>query len=424
MTQLNVASPFRKPALLRAGDHRYGTVVLSRAVGHGVLTILFASITGLVVVFFACLSVTRKTHVTGVLLPTQGLIRIQSMQAGVITEVRVREGQAVHAGDVLFVVTSERSSATQGEAERAVSKLLQARRDSIDAERSEQHLQLMQRLDALRRRAEDLRAESGRIDQQIALQRRRVALAVDSANRQSELHAAKFVSVASVQDRQADLLDQQQRLSELQRAKGAIARDLAAAQADLRDQQLQGQRDQEVAARSVAAIEQDLAENEARRQALVRAPHDGNITSIAVTAGAAISSGQMLASVLPAGSALEAELYATSRAAGFIKPGMPVLLRYQAYPYQKFGQSLGQVREVTGSAMQANELALPVMAQSGAGTEPIYRVRVHLDSQTVRAYGREEPLKPGMAVEASVLLEHRRLYEWVLEPLYTIEGRV
>jgi membrane fusion protein len=34
------------------------------------------------------------------------------------------------------------------------------------------------------------------------------------------------------------------------------------------------------------------------------------------------------------------------------------------------------------------------------------------------------PLKSGMLVDASVLLERRRLYEWVLEPLFSISGRL
>jgi membrane fusion protein len=49
---------------------------------------------------------------------------------------------------------------------------------------------------------------------------------------------------------------------------------------------------------------------------------------------------------------------------------------------------------------------------------------VALASQTVNAYGAPRRLLPGMAVEADVLLERRRLYEWVLEPLYALAGRV
>jgi membrane fusion protein len=46
-----------------------------------------------------------------------------------------------------------------------------------------------------------------------------------------------------------------------------------------------------------------------------------------------------------------------------------------------------------------------------------------LKQQSVFAYGKPVNLKPGMLLEASIILEHRRLYEWVLEPLFSIAGR-
>ena len=63
---------------------------------------------------------------------------------------------------------------------------------------------------------------------------------------------------------------------------------------------------------------------------------------------------------------------------------------------------------------------MPGAAQS----EPVYRVRLELDKQTVRTYGNVMPLRSGMLVDASVKLERRKLYEWVLEPIFSISGRL
>lgn len=49
---------------------------------------------------------------------------------------------------------------------------------------------------------------------------------------------------------------------------------------------------------------------------------------------------------------------------------------------------------------------------------PLYRVQVKLDRQFVLAYGKDEPVKPGMALQADVLMDRRSLLEWVFEPLY------
>lgn len=416
---------FRQQAVEHAGTRRYGTVVLARPVSYSFLTLLFVSLAAGVVTFFVLFSYTRKVQVSGVLLPTQGLIRILPVQPGVIAERRVQEGQTVKKGDVLFVLTSERASATQGNAEQTISALLQSRRDSFLSEQAQLRLQSNQRIEASRRRADDLAAEIRRIEEQISLQQRRIALVEIAVKRYTDLEAAHFVSTVQMQDKQAELLDQQQRFADLQRVKASSARDLSTVQAELRDLQIQAQRDQGAGRRSIATIEQDLTENEARREIQVRTPHDGTVTAITAQLGQSVAGNQALAAILPAGSELEAELYAPSRAAGFLKPGMQVLLRYQAYSYQKFGQSQGTVREVSSTAMRPEELSLPgATLPAGATSEPLYRVRVRLNRQSVTAYGAEQALRSGAVLDASILLEKRRLYEWVLEPLYTITGHL
>ncbi len=414
---------FRQQAVEYFSTKQYGTVILARSVSHVFLTALFLGIAIAIIAFFLLFSTTRKAQSQGVLLPTTGVIRIMSGQNGMITEARVREGQAVRAGDVLFVLSGERSSANAGAAQQTVSNLLKIRRDSYDTELKQSSLQSSQRMAAAQRRASDVQGEITRMDNQIVLQQRRIALAEQSYQRYSDLNATNYISAAQLQDKQAELLDQQQRLAELQRIKSTSQRDLASAEADKRDLQVQAQRETEGLQRNVSALEQDLTENEARREILVRAVQDGMVTAITTEVGQTVAANSVLASVLPDGAELEAEIYAPSRSAGFIKPGMTVLLRYQAYPYQKFGQYAAQVREVASTSLRPEELALPGAA-SATASEPVYRIRLKLDKQTVQAYGATLPLKSGMLVDASVMLEQRRLYEWVLEPLFSISGRL
>ena len=93
--------------------------------------------------------------------------------------------------------------------------------------------------------------------------------------------------------------------------------------------------------------------------------------------------------------------------------GRLTLLRYQAYPYQKFGHYQGKVQRVSRSALSSGELG-SLIGNAEAG-EPYYRVVVILDKQTVRAFGKDEILKPGLLLEADILGERRKLWEWVLE---------
>jgi membrane fusion protein len=415
---------FREQALRHAADSSHGDILLTRPPSFAWLTSVFTALAIAIVLFFAFFSYTRKAQVSGVILPSAGVIRVVSPQPGLIAERRVVDGQSVKAGDLLFVLSSERTTATQDNAEQTVSDLLRSRRDSLQADTAQQLRQSARRQQAMERRARDLADDARRVDEQRTLQARRVALADEAVRRYTDLQAAHFISVAQLQDRLAELLDQQQRLGDLERAAASTARELASNQAELRDLVVQGERDQQATRRSIATIEQDLIENEARRRIWVRAPHGGIVAAIAAEPGHAVAPNQALAIVLPQDGQLEAELYAPSRAAGFIQPGMTVMLRYQAFSYQKFGQHAGRVREVSRIAMRPEEFPFPgVVPSTGSASEPLYRIRVSLGRQDIQAYGLAQPLKSGMVLEASVLLEQRRLYEWILEPLYSITGR-
>jgi membrane fusion protein len=57
-------------------------------------------------------------------------------------------------------------------------------------------------------------------------------------------------------------------------------------------------------------------------------------------------------------------------------------------------------------------------------SEPLYRITVELDQQAVQAYGQAQALAPGMQLDADVMLDRRRLIEWIFEPVLSIAGRV
>lgn len=416
---------FRQQVIEHVTLRQYGTVILTRPFSHAVLTFVFLTLTSILIAFFAFFETSRKASIQGILVPTAGVIRVFSNQVGVIREIRVREGQVVREGEILFVVSSERSTSDLRSTETLISKLLAQRRDSFHTELEQVKAQAEHRRTALQQRAQDLRGEIKRLDNQALMQQQRIALSEQTVARFVQLKATNYISAAQLQEREAELLDQRQRLLEIERIRSATQRDLASTQAEEQDIAVQTLRDENALRRNASTLEQDLTENEARREIPVRARQSGTITAIAASLGQTIGAATALASILPEGHKLEAEMYVPSRAVGFIKPGMAALLRYQAFPYQKFGQHSARVREVTTTSVRPEELATSAATMPGAvQSEPLYRIRLELDQQSVRAYGAPMPLRSGMLVDASVMLERRKLYEWVLEPLFSISGRL
>ena len=201
----------------------------------------------------------------------------------------------------------------------------------------------------------------------------------------------------------------------LQRQLASLQRERAQLEQSLEDIPAQRVAQQSATARDLALLDREQVQNDANGELLVEAPVAGLVASRLIEPGQAVQAGQPLLSLLPAGSHLQARLFVPSRAIGFIEPGDNVLLRYQAFPYQKFGHHEGVVSRVSRSAMS------PAGGEAG---EPYYRVLVDIDRQSITAYGRQEPLRPGMVLEADIMGERRKLYEWVLEPLYSITGKI
>ncbi len=417
---MNAPLPLFRPAAVAANrKDALGPILLVRPVSFDILAgagLLVVSLLGALLAFGAY---SAHSTLRGRLVPDRGVIDVHSPQLGTIADKRVVEGQHVDRGDVLFVVSSERLTSALGPAQWAVGERLTGRRRSLETQIDDTHaLERLERT-SLEESRSSLRAETAMLSRGIDAQRERVHLAEDAVERYRRIRAQGFTSEDLLLAKQADLLEQRGRLQSLERETSGIARQLDDVAARTGSLELRYRNQIAELERSVTAADLDIAENEARREILVVAPADGIVTGIAAVVGQPVDNSAPLAFIVPAGSLLRAELYAPSRAIGFISVGEDVLLRYEPFPYQKFGHYHGAVEAVSQTAV------LPGARSADAvGAEPLYQVVVALESQNVIAYGVPRELRAGMAVEADVLLETRRLYEWVLEPLYSLSGKV
>ncbi|ATQ77599.1 secretion protein HlyD [Massilia violaceinigra] len=417
---------FRPQVLSEQQTRWLGTVAIRPRLAHR----WYAAFSLLIIVAITATlfmaSYTRKARVAGWLVPEQGMIRVYSPRVGVATRLMVREGDTVTAGQALVALSGEERSVAVGETNARAARELQAQRASLDAEQARAAQSFDQQRAMLAERIAAARAEQDNMVQEIALQKRRVALARKSEKRLDELKARGFISAQQVQTTSEATLDQAGKLRSLERALSSLGRERMALEAELNDMPLKLATQNALVARNTSAIDRELAEVAARRELLITAPQAGTVTAIHASRGAAVGTGTAILSIVPRGATLEAHLYASSRAIGFVRAQQPVHLRYLAYPYQKFGHYKGTIKSISRTGIEPAELPAQFGAAAGAGKpgEALYRITVTLARQDVAAYGARVPLAPGMQLEADILLERRRLYEWVLDPVYTITGRL
>lgn len=408
---------FQKHALGFKKDRPLGELIHVESLSFSFLTALAGCIALVAIAFVLWSEYTRKSHVNGYLSANMGLIKVYAPQAGTLIEKHVREGQAVQTGDILFVLSTD---SAWGEAPQAAEiEQLKQRRESLENELLQQaqidHIQYR----SLLNRLHGMQHELLQVNSEIATQQQRVSEAALVSQRHQHLLAKKSVSEGLAQQRNDDWLDYQAKLQALQRVQMRLKRDIRTAQLDADSSQMKFKNQRTAIERSISRLTQNIAEAESRQHIVITAPHSGTVTAILADQGQNATTTNPLLSILPQGAKLQAQLLVPSNAVGFVERGQTVSVRYQAFPYQRFGSYHGHIVDIAKTLISPKEADLPV-----ALDEPVYRVTVEIEKQAVQAYRQDIPLQAGMLLDADIWLDHRRLIEWVFDPIYTILGRI
>lgn len=377
---------FRNEVVQARRPQTLGSIRLATPISHQVWG-LAAVATTVVIVLGLCFGYyTRREYVTGNLVPQAGLLTVTARGVGVVSHTDVKPGTQVRAGQVLLSISGDQSSATLGDTGVVVAKALQQQRMQLQATLAALPEQAAAQEKDLRRRIAMQAEQVRQIDAQLALQHAEAVTAAELVQKVQPLLQRGYVSTVEFDQYQANALNTQAQVKGLERQRLDTEQQRSALQAQLTqlplsiaatEHQLRGQ---------MAQLAVPSAQNDVARETVLRATRAGTVTNVLVKPGQTIEAGQSLLSILPQGSALEAQLLVPSSAIGFIHKGTPVVLHYQAFPYQKFGVQRGTVAQVSRSALTQVEVT-SLLGQQPPPV-PMYRVEVKLASQSINTYGK------------------------------------
>jgi membrane fusion protein len=404
---------FRQEVLDARQNGWLGGISLAQPLSARVLSFAAFAIAALVIAFLAFGNYTRRSSVTGELVPDLGVSSVVAPGSGVVARLLVEEGARVEAGQPLALIDVPRATADGQDALGAIRDGLRARHDSTQAQGESQVAQVDAQIEGTRRQLQAAREELVQVGAAIATRVELEHIGRETEQRYADIAAKQYVSQVQLNQQRQAVLDLVNARQALERQATQLRRTIAQFEQDLRELPLQRSALLAGTAGDLAQLDTERVQQEANGQLLLKAPVSGLVAHQMIEPGQAVQGGQALLSILPQGSHLQAMLMVPSRAIGFIAPGDRVQLRYQAFPYQKFGHHVGRVLQISRSATEPKD-----------GGEPRYRVLVALERQAITAYGKAEALRPGMLVDADILGERRKLYEWVLEPLYSVNGKL
>ncbi|MBR7781850.1 HlyD family secretion protein [Undibacterium luofuense] len=363
--------------------------------------------------------------INGHLEPRSGLVTISSGVQGSILSVGATDGQMVAKGQPIFEIGTDKYIGGDSTARR-VQISIDEQKLTLKREISLREQQSKQRGVALTARVNGLMLQRANSAQDLALSRERLLVTEAEWQRSIELGRNGLVPKSQVQQKELENLEAKSRVANSERVLAMIDLDIQSARSELEGLKAQLGPDIENLKRSLAANAQASVEAAIRSGLTITAPVAGMLTLLHRNVGEAAQVNQILATITPAVDVSEsgqinlvATLFAPSRSIGFIRPKQSVVIKYQAFPYEKYGVDFGVVENVSPVAVALQDL--PVMyqrqaAQRGADVENYYKIVVTLSGKATNRYRKELNLKAGMIFEAEIRQDERYVWEWIFDP--------
>ncbi|MCX7592681.1 MAG: HlyD family efflux transporter periplasmic adaptor subunit [Fischerella sp.] len=149
------------------------------------------------------------------------------------------------------------------------------------------------------------------------------------------------------------------------------------------------------------------------QQRIVRAPVDGIIYDLPIEKpGAVVQVGQPIAQIAPNNSGYILKAQMPSQQSGFLKVGMPVKIKFDAYPFQDYGVVQGRVRWVSPDSK---------VVETSQGNVEMFEVEVALDKPYIEAGNKRIIITPGQTATAEVIVRQRRVIDFILDPFKKLE---
>lgn len=414
-----MANLFRKEAIAHQKQKLDGEVTIVTHFSFNVILAIILFTVAVVLIFLAWGEYHRKEVVAGYLRPTAGLTKIYPVAPGIVDKVYVKENENVRQGQPVARIRLDRQLSTGVALNESITQELIVQKHllmaKIDNQRALYAVSREQHTESI----SNLEVKIFQQTNQLNTLEERIALRQKKLTKLARLFEKGYVSQLDMTEQKDSLLAIRQQRDDLQMAVNSSKAQLRELQFQL--QQLPIELDSEMAQldAELSGIKQSLAQAEAQRSFDVVSHRDGVITNILTTDGTMASTNKPILTVLPLDASLEAVLFVPTRAFGFVAPGQHTRIRYQAFPYQRFGIYRGVISRVSKSVILPTETSAPVAIQ-----EPVYQVVVRLEQQSAKAYGTAVPLQAGMLLEADIIIDKRSLLEWFFEPLISLKGGV
>jgi hemolysin D len=393
-------------------------------------------------VLFACCftgwawwgQVNEVAHAQGKLSPKGEVYKIHPTDLGKVSQILVKEGQPVKAGQLIAAL--DPTNANQN-----VERLKQDL-SGYQAQLAQTQIMLAQtRLQAETRRAigsAATQAQVGAVTQattnigttqavlaqlqldksaQLDRLQRLQALATEGAIAQEQV----FQVEQNLRDRQRTILEHEGNLQRTDAEVKRLQSEVTQKQAEAQDFGIAAKQQIQQMALKVTELQNKISETQLLitsaqtklQQFFLYAPVDGLISTLNVkNIGEVMQPGQTIAEITPKNQPLVLVATLPNREAGFVKPGLPVQVKLDAYPFQEYG------------IVEAKVLTISPDAKSDQQLGPVYRVEVQLERHHIIKDQQKISFKSGQTATAEIVTRQRRIADLLFEPIQKMQSGI
>lgn len=404
-------------------QRRTGALHLHRDRGASAMAWFFGLMIVLVIsaLFFGRFA--RTESVRGYVSAVSGMSRLDARAPGIVAAIDVRQGETVRRGQRLMQVKLREPTVGGVSTVAADLTSLTERRAVLERERD--------RLTTFLARADRETAEIDAHVEAVSAAFAQQETILRMGLREQEAIVARvqtyldqgYATRDALNLQRRTLLDYGRQMAELQ-----------ARRAELRQQADERKRTQRFGLAEktgqLAAVRNELsgivariAGQAAQSQLDIVAPVDGQVAGLFVETGASVAADQVLAVVGDIRADPVIVLGVPARAVGLAKVGQRVVLKYDAFPFKTFGIGHGTITSISESPLRPAADLPPAQDVRESNRQSTYRIEVLPESRTIRAYSVDEPIRIGSTLSADIVVERRRLIDWVLDPIRAMRGR-
>ncbi len=393
--------------------------------------VIFAAI----VLPWAMLSKVEETgSARGRVEPQGRTLRLDAPVTGKVLAIKVKEGETVKAGQVLLELESD---LTRTELQQTQSKLEGQQNRVNQLQLLKNQLTMSLRTQQLQNQAQESEqiAQLDQIQQRLnssqqvyVLEKSRLKLATNerqryrylwqkgaiSKSKLEEIEGAMFERQGLLEQAQSDI---QQATTEITKQKSTNQRIIRTGELALLDSQKQIKELQSQVVDVLSEINQTKKQIQSLQfqvqQQTLRAPTDGTIFQLSINnAGTVVQPGQMVTQIAPQGVPLIFRAEMPSRESGFLRVGMPVKLKFDAYPFQDYGVAEGKLRWISPDSK---------VVETAQGKVENFELEIELPKTYIQTKNKRIFLTAGQTATAEVIVRERRIIDFVLDPFKQLQ---